>query len=182
MVPGYTDFFLASAGAAAALIGLLFVAVAIDPKRTISVEAPIERRAVAGSAFTALINAFYVSLGGLLPGYNLGGFALAMGIIGVLNTLLLIFRIVYNPKNRAFLVNGATLILASLIIYGMECTFAVRLIHHGNDADDVYTLCILLIAIYGVALSRAWEVMGAQENGLRGFIESLRKREPSGKG
>lgn len=42
--PDYTAFFAASMGAGAALIGLLFVAIFINPERTVQEMAPWERR------------------------------------------------------------------------------------------------------------------------------------------
>jgi hypothetical protein len=179
MVPAeYSNFFLGSAGAAAALIGLLFVVVAIDPKRTIGADAPIARRAIAGSAFTALLDAFFVSLGSLLPGYNLGGFALVMSLVGLLNTFTLVVRMVRQRDNVAVLVQRVSLVLASFIIYGLECSNGLGLINNGNDHRYVFTLSILIITIYGVALSRAWELLGADESGLRGLIDVLREPRP----
>jgi hypothetical protein len=67
-VSEYQDFFLASSGASAAVLGLLVVAVSIvnsddeDPKTR-------ERRTVlAGSAFVALVDAFFVSIVALTGG------------------------------------------------------------------------------------------------------------------
>ncbi len=55
--PEYANFFIASAGAGAALVGLLFVAVSLAPEQIVARRAPVERQAAAGSAFTALITA-----------------------------------------------------------------------------------------------------------------------------
>ncbi len=60
MVPAtFANFFLATAGAGGTLIGLLFVAVSINPERIFSEGAPKERQAVASGAFTVLVNAFF---------------------------------------------------------------------------------------------------------------------------
>ena len=54
MVPeAFHDYFLATSGAGAALVGLLFVAVSIAPERTVMSGAPVERRAVATSAYSS---------------------------------------------------------------------------------------------------------------------------------
>jgi hypothetical protein len=58
--PEFLNFFTASTGAGAALVGLLFVAVSLAPEQIVTLQAPVERQAVAGSAFTALINAFFI--------------------------------------------------------------------------------------------------------------------------
>src|SRR6266699_1229531 len=68
--PEFANFFIASAGAA--LVGLLFVAVSIAPEQMVTRRAPMERPAVAGSAFTALMNAFFISLVALIPHFNVG--------------------------------------------------------------------------------------------------------------
>lgn len=56
--PEFANFFIASAGAGAALVGLLFVAISLAPEQIVTRRAPVERQAVAGSAFTSLVNAF----------------------------------------------------------------------------------------------------------------------------
>ena len=70
--PEFANFFIASASAGAALVGLLFVAVSIAPEQMVTRRAPMERQAVAGSAFTALMNAFFISLLALIPHFNIG--------------------------------------------------------------------------------------------------------------
>ena len=70
MVPEtFNNFFLASAGIGATLVGLIFVAVSIAPEHNVQANAPIERQAMAASSFTALLNAFFISFGALIPGF-----------------------------------------------------------------------------------------------------------------
>src|SRR6476619_470175 len=88
--PDFTSFFLASAGAGAALVGLLFVAVSVNPGRNAGPSAPPERPAVAASAYTALINAFFVSLAALIQRETFIGAALMVSVISVIATLRLI--------------------------------------------------------------------------------------------
>src|SRR5262249_59061145 len=62
MVPSdFNAYFSASATAAAALVGLLFVAISLAPESTVARSAPLRRRAIAVSAFTGLLNAFFIS-------------------------------------------------------------------------------------------------------------------------
>ena len=48
--PAFTNFFIASTSAGAALVGLLFVAISIAPEHTVMVGAPLARQAVATNA------------------------------------------------------------------------------------------------------------------------------------
>ena len=86
--PQFLDFFIASTGAGAALAGLLFVAVSLAPEQIVTRRAPMERRAVAGSAFTALINAFFISLVALIPHINFGTLIVPFSSVSLLTSLL----------------------------------------------------------------------------------------------
>src|SRR5215831_16304638 len=68
----FGNFFVASAGAGAALAGLLFLAVTAGAIKSVGYGAPVERRSVSSSAFLGLINAFFISMAGLIPDTNLG--------------------------------------------------------------------------------------------------------------
>jgi hypothetical protein len=60
---GFAEFFLASTGAGAAFVGLLFVAISIGPQRTFG-STPIDsvpRQHLAEATFLTLTNAFVVS-------------------------------------------------------------------------------------------------------------------------
>ncbi len=48
------------------------VAVSIAPEQMVTCRAPVERQAVAGSAFTALSDAFFISLLALIPHLSVG--------------------------------------------------------------------------------------------------------------
>ena len=73
MVPAtFGNFFVASAGAGAALAGLLFLAVTAEAIKSVDYGAPVERRSVSSSAFLGLINAFFIFMAGLIPDTNLG--------------------------------------------------------------------------------------------------------------
>ena len=80
----FGDFFVASSGASAALIWLLFVAIAVEPGRIVGEDAPAEPRAVASGAFTAFANVFFVSLAGTWPASTgaLGFVGMAAGDVG----------------------------------------------------------------------------------------------------
>lgn len=174
MVPSaFTNFFIASAGAGGALIGLLFVAVSIAPENTIMASAPVERQASAGSAFTSLINAFFISLGALIP-INLGEIIIVMSLLGFSSTALYSFNLLRNLKDRHNLVTRSLLLLAGLCIYGFEFYIALLLINHPNDSSPFYGLSSLLLATYGLGLVRAWQLLGAQRFSVLSWLNPLK--------
>ncbi|HZR39533.1 MAG TPA: hypothetical protein VFB12_05410 [Ktedonobacteraceae bacterium] len=170
--PELSNYFLATAGAGAALIGLLFVAVSIAPEQIVTRRAPMERQAVAASTFTALLNAFFISLGALIPG-SLGTLALLMSTLGLLNSLTLGGHLLRHPKNWQNFVRRVFLILVSLAIYGAEFYYALRLTITSSAADSAYTLAALLLAVYGIGLIRAWELLGVNRFGLLSWLNPL---------
>ena len=85
------NYFLASAGAGAALVGLVFVAISLSPKEAMRTGTASQWRAVAGQAFFALTNAFFVSLSALNTGLNLGWPVLVLSLLGLSTSLWLGF-------------------------------------------------------------------------------------------
>jgi hypothetical protein len=175
MVPqAFTTFFATSASAGAALVGLLFVAVSIAPHETVKAGAPIERQATSASAFTALINAFFISLGALIPGSNVGLVTLFMGVMGLLNTFSLIRHLVLPWPGLNSLLRRGLLVLAGLIIYGYEVFFAILLLTTPTDLGPLYGLMGLLIGVYGLGIVRAWQLLGAKRFGVfSGWLNPL---------
>ncbi|HEY6540659.1 MAG TPA: hypothetical protein VIZ18_06965 [Ktedonobacteraceae bacterium] len=174
MVPAiFTNFFIASAGAGGALIGLLFVAVSIAPETTIMTSAPVERQASAGSAFTSLLNAFFISLGALIP-INLGQIIIIMSLVGFGSTAFYSFNLLRNLKDRHNLFARSLLLLAGLFIYGFEFYIALLMLNKPANPSPFYGLSSLLLAVYGLGLVRAWQLLGAQRYGILSWLNPLR--------
>ncbi|HEX6553985.1 MAG TPA: hypothetical protein VF026_14555 [Ktedonobacteraceae bacterium] len=175
MVPAaFANFFLASTGAAAALVGLLFVAVSIAPEQTVLEGASLENRARAGSAFTALLNAFFVSLAALIPSSNLGWTALVLSLIGLFNTLLLGWNLLSQRSHWPDMVRRVVILVVSLVLYGFELYYAVQLLRFPGQSNPLFALTSLLLGIYGVGLVRAWELIGVRRYGLLSWLSPLR--------
>jgi len=173
MVPtNFTNFFVASAGAGAALVGLLFVAVSIAPEQIVSATAPVERRAMAASAFTALLNAFFISLGALVPG-NIGLLILTVSIAGVVNSLSLGWSLLKERQNWVRVARRLFVIVGSLVLYGFELYYAVLIIQAPAETRAFFSLAWLLLGIYGLGLLRAWQLLGARRYGILSWLNPL---------
>ena len=58
---------------AGAITGLLFVSLSIAPERLTGEHASVEQQSIAATAFTALVDALWISLFALRPGNNIPG-------------------------------------------------------------------------------------------------------------
>jgi hypothetical protein len=175
MVPEtFNNFFLASAGIGATLVGLIFVAVSIAPEHIVQASAPIERQAMAASSFTALLNAFFISFGALIPTI-IGPLTLMMSALGLTNSLLLAWRLLKERESWQNFVRRVFLILVSMIIYGYEFYIAIHIIKEPGKVGNIYTLAGLLLGVYGIGLTRAWQLLGARRFGLGGLLSPLRE-------
>ncbi|MGA2522503.1 MAG: hypothetical protein ABSG81_16980, partial [Acidimicrobiales bacterium] len=93
MVGHYQMFFVASAGASAAILGLLVVAVSVVNADDSDAKTRERRTVLAGSAFLALVDAFFVSIVALTGGATIFGTCnLVMAVVGLLATGRLIPR------------------------------------------------------------------------------------------
>lgn len=175
--PEFLSFFIASTGAGAALVGLLFVAVSLAPERMVTRQAPVERRAVAGSAFTGLINAFFTSLSALIPHFNLGTFVVPYSVISLLTTLLQAWPLLRLHKGWQSLLRRSLMVLLSLGLYGSELIYGLGLILHPDQVGYVYSVLFVMLGCFGLGLIRAWELLGVQRFGLSGWLNPLQDSE-----
>jgi hypothetical protein len=175
--PDFTNFFLASAGAGAALVGLLFVAISVNPGRNAGPSAPPERQAVAASAFTALINAFFISLVSLIAADSLGGVAIIVGTISFVSTLRLIGDLFPPHLPRRIYARHAGFLAFGVIIYGLQVFYGWQYLSHSDSLDYAYTIAYLVIAAYGVGLTRAWQLIGAKRRGFFSWFSPLNDLE-----
>lgn len=165
LVPGhYENFFIASSGASAAILGLLFVAVTVANTDDSDPQTRERRTVLAGSAFLALIDAFFVSILALTGGrVALGLSSLLMAVVGLLGTGRLIPR-AWRAGNfsRGFPTRRLNLVFASVSAGGfsIQCALAVALLADDRNSRLQRALVIFVVCLYGSALGRAWEVMG----------------------
>jgi hypothetical protein len=92
-VTSYTQFFSGTATVAGALVGLLFVALSVAPERLRGTHASVEHQAIASTAFSALVDALFISLIGLEPGGGLNYGAVILGGLGLTSSCGLAVRL-----------------------------------------------------------------------------------------
>ncbi|MFL5627651.1 MAG: hypothetical protein ACJ788_18900 [Ktedonobacteraceae bacterium] len=169
---------MASTGTGAALVGLLFVVVSIAPERTVMSGAPVERQAVALSAYTALLNAFFLSLVALLPQTNLGWAALVPSLTGLANHFILRWNLSRRlPRRWLSMVRGSALVVAGLLLYGFELYSAILLLLSPSNSTPVSALAPLLVGIYALGLTRAWQLLGGRSYRLSDWLSPLHDTE-----
>ena len=164
MVGHYETFFAASAGASAAILGLLVVAVSVVNADDANPTTRELRTVLTGSAFVALVDIFFVSLLSLTGGsVTLGLSSIAMASVGLLATS----RLIPRARRAGNFASGSrsrrlNLAFASISVgcYSVQFGLAVALLANVQSAALQRALVIVLVALYGSALARAWEVTG----------------------
>lgn len=153
------DFLIASVGASASFIGLLFVALTLVLGRKPTGSALVGReRALASSSYTALVTIFFISMVGLLPGADLGWVLVAAGWLGVLSSLRLsrAEKTDKRQKERVSVVSTLTVIYLALVIFGLYTA------NHTGHTIDANVLFAILFILYTTALNRAWALIGVE--------------------
>jgi hypothetical protein len=172
----FITFFAASLTADGALIGLLFVAISIEPQHTFGDDAGLERQLAANSAFSGLLNAFLVSMLALIPRLHIGWGIIVIAVLSLVNVS--VHTIDKLRRRQQAFGRSLTYTLGGLAVYGLEIVYSIQLIQRPDDIGAVYGLIFVLVAQYGVALVRSWTLLGATERRSIIFvlIDLIRRR------
>jgi hypothetical protein len=152
MVPDAYDAYLgATATAAAALVGLLFVAVSVRDETIFGAKAIPGGEALAIIAFTGLVNSLVVSLVGLIPHVNIGEPAVIMAVIGIVASVRL--------QRRLHAARNLIVLAVTLLAYATQFGFGVLLLLKPHDSDWVLNLSFIVFLTLIVSLQRAWALL-----------------------
>ena len=169
MVGRYENFFITSAGASAAILGLLVVAVTVVNADDANPTTRELRTVLAGSAFVALVDIFMVSIVALTGGPVVFGLSsLAMATVGLVATRRLIPRAKragnFSPGSQT---RGLNIAFASISAgaYSAQLGLAVALLADNQSAALQRALVLVIVALYCSALGRAWVVTGISRRG-----------------
>lgn len=177
----YEEFFAAIAASAAALTGLLFVALSVAPREGRSDNPVIIGQVRAGAALLAFTNALAVSLFGLVPGNNVGYPAIVAAVIGIFFAAAGTRSILANPYTAKQHVRRQIVLIAALLLtFGFELLGGIGLVAQPHDTGSAQLVGNLLVGLLLLGIGRSWEFVGDRDTGIIASIAVLAGHEPGG--
>jgi hypothetical protein len=179
----YRDLLTAVAGSAAALTGLLFVALSVAPRPKAASYPAVIRDIRAAAALLAFTNVLAVSLFSLVPGTNAGYPAVAAALIGLLFTAASLRSIIASPETTGGHVQRqAGLIVLLLVAFGFELGGGIELLARPASQGGAQSVSYAMIGLVLVGIARAWELVGDRGTGILTSIAVLAGRDGAAAG
>ena len=164
------EFFAASASVAGALIGLLFVALAVVPERVLGPDASEVHGVRAAATLTAFTNALTVALFGLIPGYSVGAPATAVAAVGLVFVARALIGVTPGWRAKRVRLRDLTFLASLIVVFVIQLIVAIELDHNRADRGSLQTICILVIVCFLIGIERAWELVGGPNYHLAGLL------------
>jgi hypothetical protein len=169
----YRDLFVAIAGAAGALTGLLFVALSVAPRPRAGQQPDVIRQVRAGAALLAFTNALAVSLFGLVPHNEIGYPAVVVGVGGLLFALGGLRSILADPAGRRRIRSQLGLIVLLLGVFGFEIGAGINSIVAPHSDAPIDLIGNVLAASLLIGVARSWELVGDRDTGIVSSLLAL---------
>jgi hypothetical protein len=177
LTPTYRELFVAIAGCAGALTGLLFVALSVVPHRGHGSDRFVIQQVRAAAALLAFVNSLTITLFTLVPGTNVGYPAIALGVSGLLFTAAGIRSILTSKHARERWRYQAGLILLLLVIFGSELVNGISALSDPRSNGPIQGISYAVVASLIVGVARAWELVGDRDAGVLSSIAVLTGRQ-----
>jgi hypothetical protein len=169
----YQDLFPAIADCAAALTGLLFVAMSVAHRNSPADRPVVIEQVRAAASILAFTNALTVSLFGLVPGNNIGYPATVMAVIGIFFTAAGTRSIFSGRVPRRHIPRQLALIALLLLMFAFELAGGIDLILNPHSAGATGLVSNLLVGLLIIGIARAWELVGDRATGIIASITVL---------
>jgi hypothetical protein len=173
------EFFVASGGAAGALIGLLFVVLSVASERLARADTGAQlHRIRASAALTAFTNALTVSLFALIPGHKIGLTAVAVGAVGLvfvaasLISLIRLRQLQFRPEQWRS-VRDPLFLLGLAVVLAVQLIEGVNVIEHPGNFSAVQTIASMVIVCFLIGIARSWELIGGPSIGITNEVTAL---------
>ena len=173
MASDFHDFFLASAGVAGSLTGLLFVAVSIAHDRLSAPDVAQISQVRAATALTAFLNGLAVSLFALIPGIGAGWPAFAVAVSGLLFTAAAWLSLVRVRGTQPGGVRDGAFLTGLAVALVFELIWGLRAARHPAESGPVETIAVLVIVCFLIGIARSWELIGGPNIGIWGELWRL---------
>jgi hypothetical protein len=174
----YRDLFAASAASAAALTGLLFVAMTVASRQPLTGAPRVIRQIRASAALLAFTNTLAVSLFGLVPGATVGYPAVILAVIGIFFTAAAIRSILACGPGHGLVRSQVSLIGLLLLIYCTELIAGIVVLSKPASATSVQVIDYAIVTSLLVGIGRAWEFIGERETGILASLGILARHSP----
>ncbi|HEX4344014.1 MAG TPA: hypothetical protein VHZ31_00485 [Solirubrobacteraceae bacterium] len=177
VVAPFHDMFVASAGVAGALIGLLFVAISVAPHRVTGDAAEHAHRIRASAALVAFTNALTISLFALIPGVGIGITTIVVGVFGLLFVASSLLSVLRLRRSTSVAFRHVTFLAGLCAVFVIEAYEGLRF-EADERSDPVSTIAVVIVVCFLIGIARSWELIGATRFGLASeVVATMRQRD-----
>jgi hypothetical protein len=167
----YDDFFLGSVTLGGALVGLLFVAVSVNPGGIGERGAPA-KRVQATTALAAFLSPLFISLVALLPAGNIGATAIALGSTGAFTMLSLLLIMLRRQHGVSIWprISMIVLVAGQFAAYVIQIFLGAHLLGDRGAGGSLGSLTSLMVVFFAFGVVRTWEYVDGLPIGRWGAV------------